>query len=114
MQDKKVTIKDRVHPDLLVSPHIMSELFQIAKEELRPDSSKQKQIVGHLQECEYCRTSLIVLLSAEQEYERLKELGESPTHTLLTQFVSIHFEIAIHDYEHMGAYAEEIKTIGRK
>src|SRR5689334_19286829 len=114
MENNKATIKFEVQPDLLVSPHIMRELFQVVRGELRPDTSKQEQMVGHLQECEYCRTSLIVLLSAEQEYERLNRSAESSIDNLLTQFVTIHHEIAIHDYEHMGAFAEAIHAVGRK
>jgi hypothetical protein len=114
MENKKATIKDKVSPELLVSPHIMSELFYVVMGEWRPDSSQQEQLVRHLRECDYCRTSLIVLLSAEQEYERLNGYPETPVRDLLTQFVTIHHEIAIHDYEHMGAYAEAIKAIGRK
>ena len=39
---------------------------------------------------------------------------ETPAHNLLTQFETIHHEIAVQDYEHMGAYAEAIKIEGRK
>jgi hypothetical protein len=114
MENKKATTKDKVHPDLLVSPHIMHELFQVIMGELRPDTSQQEHMVNHLRYCEYCRTSLIILLSAEQEHDRLSRVAEPSIDNLLTQFVTIHHEIAIHDYEHMGAYAEAIKDVGRK
>ena len=39
---------------------------------------------------------------------------ESQAHNLLTQFATINHEIAAHDYEQMGAYAEAIKAEGRK
>jgi hypothetical protein len=48
MENKKATIKDKVSPELLVSPHIMSELFHVVMGEWRPDSSQQEQLVGHL------------------------------------------------------------------
>jgi hypothetical protein len=112
MEDNRATI-NKVHPDLLMSPHIMSELFQVVIGKLQLDSSQQEQMVNHLRYCEYCRTSLIVLLSAEQKQEIMNDRVEIPVHALLTQFVAIHHEIAIHDYEHMGAYAEAIHAVGR-
>jgi predicted anti-sigma-YlaC factor YlaD len=114
MEDKKATIKDKVSPDLLVSPHIVSELFHVVMGEWQPDSSQLEQLVVHLIECEYCRTALIVLLSADQEYEMTSSFTETPARNLLTQIVTIHHEIAVQDYEHMGAYAEAIVAEGRK
>jgi hypothetical protein len=114
MEDKKVTIMDKVRPDLLVPPHIVGKLFHLVAGEWQPDPSQQEQIVVHLTECSYCRTSLIVLLSAEQEYERLDSYPEAPARNLLTQFVSIHHEIEAKDYEHMGAYAEALISEGRE
>ena len=112
MENNRATI-NKVHPDLLMSPHIMSELFQVVIGNLQPDSSQQEHMVNHLRYCEYCRTSLIILLSAEQKHENMNDGGEIAVHDLLAQFVTIHHEIAIHDYEHMGAYAEAIKAVGR-
>lgn len=112
MEINRATI-NKVHPDLLKSPHILSELFQVVIGKLQPDSSQQEQMVNHLKYCEYCRTSLIILLSAEQKHEETNDRVEIPVHALLTQFVAIHHEIAIHDYEHMGGYAETVKTEGR-
>jgi hypothetical protein len=114
MEDKKAIIIDKVSPDLLVSPHIVSELFHLVMGEWQPDPSQQEQLVVHLSECYYCRTSLIVLLSADQEYEMANSYTETPAHNLLTQFVTIHHEIAVQDYEHMGAYAEAIMAEGRE
>jgi hypothetical protein len=114
MEDKKATIIDKVSPDLLVSPHIVSELFHLVVGEWQPDSSQQEQLVVHLRECYYCRTSLIVLLSTDQEYEMANSYTETPARNLLTQFVAIHHEIAVQDYEHMGAYAEAIISKGRE
>ncbi len=114
MEDKKVTIMDKVHPDLLVPPHIVDKLFHLVAGEWQPDPSQQEQLVVHLTECPYCRTFLIVLLSAEQEYERLNNYPEAPARNLLTRFVTIHHEIEAQDYEQMGAYAEAIISAGRE
>jgi predicted anti-sigma-YlaC factor YlaD len=115
MEDKRAIIKDKVSPDLLVSPHIVSELLHVVMGEWQPESSQQEQLVVHLTECEYCRTALVVLLSADQEYEMATNSStETPARNLLTQFVTIHHEIAIQDFEQMGAYAEAIKAVGRK
>jgi predicted anti-sigma-YlaC factor YlaD len=114
MEDKHATIKDKVIPDLLVSPHIVNELLHIVMGEWQIDSTQQEHMVEHLSGCEYCRKALLVLLSADQEYEMSNNNTESQAHNLLTQFETIHHEIAVHDYEHMGAYAEAIKAKGRK
>ena len=114
MEDKKVTIMDKVHPDLLAPPHIVNKLFHLVTGEWQPDPSQQEQLVVHLTECPYCRTSLIVLLSADQEYESLNTSPETPVHNLLTRFVAIHHEIEAKDYEQMGAYAEAIISAGRE
>lgn len=39
---------------------------------------------------------------------------ETPAQNLLTQLVTTHHEIAVQDYEHIGAYAEAIMAEGRK
>ena len=113
MEDKKATVMDKVRPDLLVPPHIVDKLFHLLMGEWQPDPAQQEQLVVHLIECLYCRTSLIVLLSADQEYERLTSYPETPARNLLTQFVTIHHEIEAQDYEYMGAYAEAIIAEGR-
>ncbi len=114
MEDKHATIQDEVIPDLLVSPHIVNELFNIVIGECELDSTQQEQIVEHLSGCEYCRKALLALLSTDQEYELSKNNAETPAHNLLKRFETIHHEIAVHDYEQMGAYAEAIKAEGRK
>jgi hypothetical protein len=114
MEENKATVKDKVRPDLLVPPHIVDKLFHLVLGEWQPDSSQQEQLIVHLTECPYCRTALIVLLSADQEYERLSSSPEAPVHNLLTQFVTIHHEIEAQDYEQMGAYAEAIIAKGRE
>src|SRR5271169_1507774 len=93
MEEKRASIIDKVHPDLLVPPHIVDKLLHLVVGEWQPDSSQQEQLVVHLTECPYCRTSLIVLLAADQESERLNNYPEATMRNLLTQFVSIHHEI---------------------
>ena len=44
----------------------------------------------------------------------LNNYPDTTARNLLTQFVTIHHEIAAHDYEQMGAYAEAMKAEGRK
>jgi len=114
MEDKRSTVMDKVRPDLLVPPHIVDKLFHLVAGEWQPDLSQQEQLVVHLMECRYCRTALIVLLSADQEYERLNSTSEAPVHDLLTRFATIHHEIEAQDYEQMGAYAEAIIAKGRE
>ena len=114
MEDKKATIIDKVSPDLLLSPHILSDLFHLVMGEWKPDSSQLEQLVIHLEECRYCRTHLLVLLTADQEYERLSSSTETSAQNLLKQFVTIHHEIQSQDYEHLGAYAEAIIDKGRE
>lgn len=114
MEDKKATVVDKVRPDLLIPPHIVDKLFDLVAGKWQPDPAQQEQLVIHLIECPYCRTSLIVLLSADHEYERLTSYPEAPARNLLKQFVTIHHDIEAQDYEHMGAYAEAIIAEGRE
>ena len=74
MEDKHATIKDDVIPDLLVSPHIVNELFNIVIGEWQPDSTQQEQMVEHLRGCEYCRKALLVLLSADSGVRDVAQL----------------------------------------
>ena len=57
---------------------------------------------------------LIVLLSIEQEYERLNEPGETHAHDLLTQIAEIHLTAETLNYEQIGAYAEALVTEEKK
>src|SRR5947207_15765916 len=114
MKGKKALTIDRVHPDLLVPPHIVGKLTQLVVGDWQPDPAQQEQLIAHLTECPYCRTALIVLLSAEQEYEKLNDYPEVSARNLLAQFVTIHHEIEAQEYEQMGAYAEAIVDGGRK
>jgi hypothetical protein len=114
MKDKKVTVMEKVRPGLLLPPHIAGKLIDLVVDAWRPDPAQQEQLVSHLAECLHCRITLIVLLSTEQEYDRLNNYPEAPAHDLLTQFVRLHHEIQALDYEYMGVYAEAIVTEGRE
>ena len=114
MKEKKATVMDKVRPDLLVLPHIVGMLIHLVIGEWQPDPAQQEQLIAHLTECPYCRTALIVLLSAEQEYEKLNDYPEVSARNLLARFVTIHHEIEAQEYEQMGAYAEAIVAGGRK
>ena len=114
MKEKKATVVEKVHPELLASPHIVGKLIHLVIGEWQPDPAQQEQLIAHLTECPYCRTALIVLLSAEQEYEKLNDYPEVSARNLLARFVTIHHEIEAQEYEQMGAYAEAIVAGGRK
>ena len=114
MKDKKVTVIEKVRPDLLLPPHIAGKLVDLVVDGWRPDPAQQEQLLSHLAACPYCRITLIVLLSAEQEYNRLNNYPETPAHDLLTQFVMLHHAIEAQDYEYIGAYAEAIVAEGRE
>jgi len=114
MKEKKATVMDKVRPDLLVLPHIVGMLIHLVVGEWQPEPSQLEQLIAHLAECLYCRTALIVLLSAEQEYEKLNDYPEVPARNLLARFVTIHHEIEAQEYELMGAYAEAIVAEGKK
>ena len=114
MKEKKATVMDKVRPDLLVLPHIVGMLIHLVIGEWQPDPAQQEQLIAHLTECPYCRTALIVLLSAEQEYEKLNDYPEVSARNLLARFVTIHREIEAQEYERMGAYAEAIVAKGRE
>ena len=113
MEGKKGLLS-KVHPDLLVPPHIVGKLIHLVVGDLQPDPFQQEELVAHLIACPYCRTALIVLLSAQEEYERLGNAPETPARNLLQRFVTIHHEIEAQEYEHMGAYAETIATEGKE
>ena len=114
MKERKAIVMDKVRPDLFVPPHIAGKLVDLVAGEWQPDLSQQEQLVAHLTECHFCRTALIVLLSAGQEYERSNCYPEGPAHDLLMRFVTIHEEVEVQEYEQMGAYAEAIVAEGRE
>src|SRR2546429_4199720 len=114
MKEKKATVMDKVRLDLLVLPHLVDELIRLVLGEWQPDPAEQEQLIAHLTGCSYCRTALIVLLSVEQEYEKLNDYPEVSARNLLARFVAIHHEIGAQKYEQMGAYAEAIVAGGRK
>ncbi len=114
MKEKRATVMDKVRPDLLVPPHIVDKLFHLVTGEKQPDPSQLEQMAAHLTECSYCRTMLIVLLSTEQEYERLNHPDETCAHDLLTQVAEIHLTAETLNYEQIGAYAEAIVAEGKE
>ena len=114
MKERKAPVIDKVHPDLLAPPHIVDKLLHLVVGEWQPDPSQQEHLIAHLTACKYCRTALIVLLSAEQENDRSNGELEAPVRDLLKRFVTIHHEIEAQDYEHIGAYAEAIVAVGRE
>lgn len=114
MKEKKGPVADKVHPNLLVPPHIVGKLIPLVVGEWQPDPAQQEQLIAHLTGCPYCRTALIVLLSAEQEYEKSSNSPETSARDLLARFVTIHHAIEAQESEQMGAYAEAIVTEGRK
>src|SRR5258708_22687063 len=105
MKEKKATVMDKVRPDLLVPPHIVSELIHLVRGEWQPDLSQQEQLVAHLTECPYFRTPLIILLSAEQEYDRSTGYPQVPPHNLLIRFVTIHHATQGQAYEQLESCA---------
>jgi hypothetical protein len=114
MEEKKATVMDKISPDLLEAPHVVDKLFQLVMGEKKTDPSQLEQIAAHLTECSYCRTTLIVLLSAEQEYERLNDPTRTSAHDLLSQLGEIHLTAETLNYEQMGAYAEAIVAEGKE
>ena len=114
MNENKASVIDKVHPYLLAPPHIVDKLIDLVGGDWQPDSSQQEELVVHLTDCSHCRTALIVVLSAAQEYEKLNDYPEVPIHNLLDRFVTIHHEIEAQEYEHLGAYAEAIIAQGRE
>jgi hypothetical protein len=114
MEEKKASIIDNVHPNLLASPHIVGKLIDLVVGEWQPDPAQQAQLIEHFIVCSYCRTSLIVLLSAVQEYDRRNNDPVETAHDLLLRFVDIFRAIESHEYERLGAYAEAIVTEGRE
>lgn len=115
---RKVIIMDTVNPDLLEAPHIEGELLHFIAGEWQPNSYQWKRLAKHLTVCSYCRTALIVLLSAECKYEEEKEVLnnslETPVQGLLAQFVIPHHRIEAQEHERMGTYAEAIVAKGQE
>ena len=108
MKERKATVIERIGSELFVSPHIVGLLIDLVMGEWQPSSAQQEQLIAHFTKCSYCRTAIIVLLSAEPEH------SETVVQDLLTQFITIHHEIEGQEHEHIGAYAEMIVTQGRE
>ena len=114
MTEKLAAVMDKVHPDLLEPPHIVGNLIDIMNDERQIDLFQQEQLVAHLVECEYCRTTIIIVLSAALENEQSNDHPDPLVYDLLTRLVDIHHEIKSREYEQMGAYAEAIVAHGKK
>ena len=114
MKQKKSPVLEKIRSDLLVPPHIVDKLFHVFTGEWQPDSVQQGELVTHLTKCSPCRTLLITLLAATQNYEKSNGNDETFIDDLLARFVHIHHEIESQEYEQMGAYAEAIVARGEK
>jgi hypothetical protein len=114
MKERNATLMDKISPDLLVAPHIVDKLVHLVAGKWQPDSSQQEQLIAHFIECSYCRTAFIVLLFAEQKYERSSGNLTASITELITCFVSIYHKIESWDHEYIGAYAEAIIAVGKE
>lgn len=108
MKKDSVTVKERIHSDLFMPPHVADKLVALIAGEWKPDASQIETLTTHLTECSYCRTTLIVLRPVVQEYEKPSGKADTFIDGLFAQFVNIHHEIESQGYEQMGAYAEMI------
>ena len=116
MKEDDATTMSQVGPDLSVPPHVLPLLMELFVGERQQALSQQEQLLEHLATCHYCRTAVVVLLSAEQEYDRRNNDPEEPARELLMRFVNISREIEAREareIERMGAYAEAIVSEGR-
>ena len=103
-------------PHLFVSPHVLPALMELFAGERQQVFLQQEQLLAHLATCHYCRTAVVVLLSAAQEYDRRNNDPEEPARDLLVRFADISRTIEAREaqeYERLGAYAEEIVNEGR-
>lgn len=115
MEENKARLMEKIQPDLLVPPHVLGTLARLVLGEWQPAPSQREQLIAHLTACSYCRTTLIVLLSAEQKYQKSNgSPDEAEVNELLAQFETIHREIEVSGYEQMGTYAEAIATQGKE
>jgi hypothetical protein len=111
MEEHNASVMDKIQHDLLVSPHIVSELFRLITGQWQPNAAQQEQLIAHLMTCQDCRVTLISLLSAE--LAQLNNSSEGPLQNILGQFVAIHHTLEGLGYEQMGAYAETMIAQGQ-
>jgi hypothetical protein len=102
-----------VGPDLFVPPHILPVLMELFAGK-RQQALSQGQMLTHLTECHYCRTAVVILLSAAQEYDHRNNDLEETAHDLLVRFASIRCILEEHEYERLGAYVEVIVVEGQE
>src|SRR5260221_6057987 len=115
MKEDNATVMSKINPDLLVPPHVLPVLMELIGGEKHQALSQQEQLLTHLAICHYCRTAVVVLLSAAQEYDRRNNDPEEPTRDLLIRFANISREIEAYEareFERRGAYAEAIMAEG--
>lgn len=111
MDAKRAMLAD-MHPDLFTPSHYGSRLIHLLIGDWRPDAIAQEALVTHLTECEPCRMAFVVLLVAEQEYERSQYPAEVTIRNLLARIIRIQNEMSLQGYELRGAYAETIVSEG--
>jgi hypothetical protein len=117
MKEDKAGVMSKIGPDLLAPPHVIPVLMELIGGERQQALSQQEQLRAHLATCHSCRTAVMVLLGAAQEYDRRNNNPEEPTRDLLMRFANINCEIEAYEareFERMGAYAEAIAAEGRE
>lgn len=116
MTEKIAAIVGEVHPNLLEPPHVLGTLIEFMVGERQPDffQQEQQELVAHVVVCEYCRTAIIVMLTAAKEYEQSSEHPDTSVYDLLDRFVGMHHKIQSWEHEQMGAYAEALVAQGEE
>lgn len=110
-------------PDLLVAPHVLTEVFDAFAGGKPPHPERQAHLMAHLGCCTYCRTAVIYLLCVAQEADRRSGSEDGQAGQVLAEIARIHCDLeAAEDAraraeavwcERMGAYAETIMARGR-
>lgn len=110
MTEKIADIVGEVHSSLLEPPHVLRTLieFMVGVRQHNFVQQEQQELVAHVVACEYCRTAIIIMLTAAKEYEQSSEHPDTYVYDLLERFVGIHQKIQSLELEQMGAYAEAL------
>lgn len=112
MKDHNLILNE-IHPDLLKPPHVSEALIDLVLFAQEPGPSQLSQLISHCAECEYCRTTLIILLLAESKRDQLEGVSEVAIGELLKRFITIHQQLQSTGNEQMCAYAEAIVASGK-
>lgn len=112
MDAKRAMLVVDMYPELFAPSHYGSRLIHLLVGDWRPDVIEREALVTHLAECEPCRMAFVVLLVAEQEYERSYDPAEVTIRNLLARIVKMQEEMSLQGYELRGAYAEMIVSEG--